>query len=272
MERIRVFNTLFVLIVCSFAFLQPSYAQEKISEQITVPMSQPGNEGILRIDHYKGSIKVTGYDGDVIVVNASLRFKPAENENNGMRRIATNLIQLGATEKNNEVTIKSNSHSRTIDLDIMVPYQFSLKHQNYDNGIISVTKLNGEFEISNINGEILLEDISGSALLNTVDGNIKVAFKEISPNVPMAFSTIDGNIDLLFPANVHAIAKMKADQGEIFSDFDMEIQDRKQEVEKSSNGLYKVGLEEWTYAKINDGGPQFLIKTFTGNIYIHKQN
>ena len=114
-----------------------------------------------------------------------------------------------------------------------------------------------------------LENISGSAVVNTIDGHILANFNKVTPELPMAFSSIEGKIDVTFPANVKADVKMKSDNGNIFSDFDIEIDKRKTQVNKSDkSGAYKISLENWSNGKINGGGPEILFKTLEGNIYI----
>lgn len=246
-------------------------AKTENTEQITIPLSYPGEPGTLIIDHYKGSIHITGYNGDVVIVKAELRYPEQLSEPKGLKRITSNSIKLNATEKDNRVTIQSNSINKTIDLKIEVPVNFSLKLQNYDNGEIKVHNLSGEMEISNINGDINLNSISGSALLNSVDGNIIVKFKEVTSGVPMAFTTLEGKIDLTLPANLNALLKMKSEQGEIFSDFNLDIKKREAHSEYSQkSGINKIFLEEYTYGRLNNGGPEILCRSFNGNIYIRK--
>jgi len=264
-------KSIFKHIIFFFIFSLSLFAQNNGEEQISIPLSQPGEAGILIIDHYKGSISVTGYDGDLVVVKATNRFNQPTKNTNGMKRLVSNIIQLSVSEKNNEVTVESNSKNKTIDLDIKIPNNFSLNIQNYDNGKITVYNLTGEMEISNINGDIIVNNLSGSAVLNTVDGHIVVQFIKVTTNTPMAFSTIEGKIDVTLPSDVNALVKMKSDNGDIFSDFSIDLNKRKRKVEKSVNGnTNRVFLDEWAYGKINDGGPEFLFKSYDGNIYIRK--
>jgi hypothetical protein len=253
-------------------FITNISATEIQSEQITVPLADSDEQGLLIINHHKGSIKITGYEGSVVIINAKLRYAEASVTKDGMKRISSNLIQLAATEKNREVTVSTNSQFKTIDLDIQIPFNFSLKLQKYDYGKISVHDLHGEMEISNINGDIVLTNIIGSAILNTVDGDILVKLKEAAKNTPMAFSTIEGNIDLTLPNDIKTRIKMKTDQGDIFTDFDIEIKEREKITETSAEDRrYKIMLEDWTYGKINGGGPEYLLKTFRGDIYLRKR-
>lgn len=265
----NIATTLIVTLIASFLV--------SAQEQIIVPLSDPTEPGVLIIDHIKGSIHVTGYDGEVVIVAASSRINKAKDNNvtnnGGLKRIVSNTIQLTAQEKDNEVVVKTNSHRRTIDLSIRIPVNFSLKLKTYYNGEIKIENVNGNLEITNINGDVTLENISGSAVVNTIDGHIFANFLAITPEVPMAFTSIEGKIDMAFPANINANLKMKSDNGEIFSDFEIEFDKRKSQTEKSDEtGVYKVFLEEWTNGKINSGGPEILLKTLEGNIYIRKGN
>lgn len=261
------------ILIVSCIFSLQIFAQE----QIIVPLNEPKETGVLIIDHIKGSIQVTGYEGEVVIVNASSRISKTENQNltnnSGLKRIASNSIQLSAQEKNNEVVVTTNSHRGTIDLEIRVPIHFSLKLKTLVNGEILVQNVSGNLEITNINGDVKLENVSGSAVVNTVDGHILANFKQVTPNVPMAFSSIEGKIDVTFPADIKAYVKMKSDNGDIFSDFKIEIDQRKTQVNRTDKtGVYKISLEDWTNGKINNGGPEILLKTLEGNIYIRKGN
>lgn len=74
-------------------------ATEIQSEQITIPLADSETQGLLIIDHYKGMIEVTGYEGSVVIINANLRYEEDLVSKDGMRRIRSNLIQLAAVEK-----------------------------------------------------------------------------------------------------------------------------------------------------------------------------
>jgi hypothetical protein len=34
--------------------------------------------------------------------------------------------------------------------------------------------------------------------------------------------------------------------------------------------MYRINVDEWVYGKISGGGPEMMMKTMTGNIYIRK--
>ena len=138
-------------------------------------------------------------------------------------------------------------------------------------GDITVDNVTGELEINNVNGGITLTNISGSAVANTINGELKATFREVDNNAPMAFSTLNNRVDVTFPASVKANVKLKSDRGDIFSDFDIAI-DKKQPQATRSNqsGMYRVTIEDWVYGKINGGGPEVMMKSMNGSIYVRK--
>ena len=238
-------------------------------EQISIPLSNPDKPGLVSVNHYKGSIIVKGYRGRSVVISAGYRNI---NNKNSMKLITGPAIKLSAMEKDNVVIVTTNSYRRTIDLNIMVPHNFSLKLSTDNNGEILVSDVNGVLELNNNNGNVKLMNVSGSAIISTIDGNIYADYISVTPDMPMAFSTIEGRIDLYFPVNADISLKMKTEYGKIFSDFSIDLVKRKMKIQKNNNtGSTKISLDDWTYGKINSGGPEYLIKTLNGDIYIKKK-
>jgi DUF4097 and DUF4098 domain-containing protein YvlB len=138
-------------------------------------------------------------------------------------------------------------------------------------GDIEVKDVSGEIEISNVNGSISATGISGSVVANTVNGEIIVKFKSVDPKAPMAFTSVNGKIDVLFPADIKGNVKLKSDRGEMYSDFDIAVDKTQPKVEKNTEDhYYSVKIEDWVYGKINGGGPEMMMKTMQGDIYIRK--
>jgi hypothetical protein len=245
------------------------FSDSAISEQLVVSMSFPGEHGKLNLDHVKGSIKVTGYDGDVVLIKAELRTENKSESGNNLRKVEMQDMQISAIEKNNEITIYSNSQVRIIDLDIQLPYYFDLNINNREDGIVEVDQVLGELVISNKSDAIILNNINGPAILSTDDGEIEARFNEIPFDLPMAFTTISGNINIFLPETSRAVLKMKSEYGEIFTDFNLKTSERKivQGLDEET-GASRISLDEWTNASINGGGPQILLKTHHGNIFI----
>ena len=269
-------------------------AQSEVKEQLVIPLTDPGKPGSLEVGLVSGSIHVVGYNGKDVVIDAVAGANRsdgsengrADNRNNnrndnrntnrddepGMRRIPTgNSMDLSAEEKNNRVKVSTGMINKPVNLTIKVPYRFTLKLSTVNNGAITVDNVTGELEINNVNGPITLTNISGSAVANTINGELKATFRQVDNQAPMAFSTLNNRVDVTFPASVKATVKLKSDRGDIFSDFDIAIDKSQPQATRSNqSGMYRVTIEDWVYGKINGGGPEVMMKSMNGSIYVRK--
>lgn len=259
-----------LLIIASILAFIPSetFCQ---SEQLVINLTQTSLPGQLTFENPKGSIKVTGYDGEVILVTGTLRFREAEKiVNNGMKRIDQNALDISAEVNGNNVILQCRTIGKTVDFDIKVPRNFSLKLKSLDNGIVEIFNINGEIEVEDANGDITLENISGSAVLSSVYGKISAVFREVNPNSPMMFTSFEGDITITFPAAINARLKMKSEKGEILSDFDIKPVKRQSVVTRVENSRI-YSLEDWVVGSINTEGPEYIIKNYNGDIYLRKK-
>ena len=79
------------------------------------------------------------------------------------------------------------------------------------------------------------------------------------------------SIDLSFPSSTPASFKMKTKQGDIYEGFGMDISEIKPVVEQErKSDTYMVKVDEWVRGTINGGGPEVVIQSYNGNIYIRK--
>lgn len=248
-------------------------AQEESVELFSVPLSNPGSAGKLIVEQLAGSIDVLAYDGNEIIVKASFGNKKEhykdKNEKDGLKRIQNSSMKISAEEKNNVVQIVNEQWNKTTNLEIKVPSNFSLKLGTVNQGNITVKGVKGEMEVSNVNGEITFVNVSGSASADTVNGDIKANFMSVTSGASMAFSSLNGDLEVTFPSSVKADLKLKSEMGDIFTDFEMAVDEQKPVVDKStSGGSYKVKIEQWVNGTINGGGPEMLFKTFNGDIIL----
>ena len=257
------------------AISAPLLAQGDLKEQLTVPLSDPAKPGSLKVHLITGSIRVTGYSGNQVVIDAITRQpekaeKPKEVD--GMKRISKNGgLDISATEENNVVNVSSKLFNTKIELVIKVPAKFTLNVGTINDGDILIENVDGEMEITNVNGDIRLTNVSGSAVANTVNGLLKANFKTVSAKSPMAFSTLNGNVDITLPPTAKFDIKAKSDRGEIYSDFDVDVDKAVQQATKTSkDGMYKVSIEDWVKGKVNGGGSEIMMKNMNGNIYVRK--
>jgi len=272
--------TLFVLFACSGLT-----AQTVDGDKITVPLSDPSQPAHLKVSLMNGSITVKGYSGkDVIVQSRPLDMTEEEEEEydgekmakrKGMRRITNTGNGLSVEEDHNEVSVGAGwrNMGRPMSITVQVPVRSSMKLSTMNDGEITVTGVTGDLELSNMNGGITLSDISGSVVADALNEDIKVVFTSLDPKKNMSFSSMNGDIDVTLPASVKATLNLKNDMGDIFSDFEMKMENTTSRVEdrdRGERGRYRVRLEKTMTGTINGGGPEISFKNFNGDIYIRK--
>jgi hypothetical protein len=252
-------------------------AQSEIKEQMVIPLSEPGKACKIVAHVLHGSLKVVGYEGKDVVIDVTTdgnhRHESSGN-GGGMHRISGSNAggDVTAEEDNNTVTISTGlSHFSLIEVKVPQTAGSKLNIGTVNEGSIIVENTSGEMEVSNVNGPITLTNVAGSVVANTVNGDVVVGFKSIDPQAAMGFSTLNGKIDVTFPASYKANVKLKAERGDIFSDYDVEVTKSQPNVNKSTEGhMYRINIDEWVYGKINGGGPELMMKTTFGSIYIRK--
>jgi Putative adhesin len=260
-----------------FLFLFGSlWAQTNGDEkQIVIALSDPSKPGKLRISAISGSITVKGYNGKEVIVRALPKTEKSEEvkaNKDGLKRIPNDSFRLQASEENNQVNVSSNANGNSVDFEVMVPQKFSLSVKTVNDGDVIVENVDGEIEATNVNGPITLRNVGGTVVANTINGDLLVTMNRVDANVPMAFSNLNGDIDITFPANIKATAKIRSDRGEIYSDFDMNVLPNKAEVKKESGGKYtSYSIEKGVVVEINGGGPEFLFKNMNGDVIIRKK-
>jgi hypothetical protein len=276
MKKQSVVLILIVSLVCLSGAL---FAQ---GNEFLIPLSDPAKKGKLKAHLNSGSITIKGTARKDILV----RYKSEEGEEDddhdhdkeknkskdGLKKVSGGGMDLEAAETSNYVVVQSNSWNNRIDLEIEVPSGFDVEAHTYNDGDLMVTNLQGEMELTNYNGEITALNISGSVVATTYNGEIKVTFDKVTDGAPMSFHTYNGDVDLTFPASMKGSFKMKTEQGEIYTGFEMNITSTgpKQTQDKKS-GTYRVVIDDWKKGDVNGGGAEVTMKTNNGDIYIRKK-
>jgi DUF4097 and DUF4098 domain-containing protein YvlB len=243
------------------------------ADRIAVTLDDPSRPCSVKASMVNGSISVKGYEGKEVVVEARAREHERERAEGGPKRINVATTGLSVEEENNEVRVSTESWARTIDLTISVPQHASLKLRAVNDGDIVVTGVDGELDVDDVNGSVTLNNVSGSAVAHALNGHLHATFAHVNQK-PMAFSSLNGDIDVTFPADLKANVSIRSDQGDVFSDFDVQLQASapKQEVEdgRGHGGKYRVRIDKTVHGTINGGGPEYQFTNFQGRIYIRK--
>ena len=197
----------------------PAAGQKSISETVDL-----GADGRVMIDTYKGSIKVTTWNRDVVEIDAVIEADDMEH--------LVELTEVQIHRSGNSVRIESdyrrakkegktrrlfgnNSLSLPyVHYTIRMPETARLRIEDYKSeirinslyadvdvetykGEVDLTDIAGDVRIDTYKGEVDIQDLAGSLEADTYKGSISVSFSEFAGH--SAIDTYRGDIDLHFP-------------------------------------------------------------------------
>ena len=271
----------FILLILSVILFSsyPLFPQDVKPDQVTVAFSDPSQPGFIKINLVGGNITVTGYNGDKVIIEAKAMYakiSPQESKKSkGMQKLQYTATGLTVEEENNEITISAQSWKRPVEITVKAPHTTSLNLKTVNDGDILVEDIEGEIEANNINGGVQLLNVSGSVIAHALNEDLIVKFKKVDPDKPMSFTSLNGDVDITLPANTKANVTMKSDNGEIFSDFDINLKpsstSRVEEDNRQKGGKYILKIDKNLYGTINGGGPEYVFKTFNGDVLIRRK-
>ena len=243
-------------------------------DRIPVTLSDPSRPARVKVSLVNGGITVKAYEGKEVVVEARVRNRENTRNEGGPKRLTISSTGLSVEEENNEVNINTDSYMHPIDVTVSVPVHTSLKLRAVNDGNIVVTGVDGELDVDDINGSVTLTNIAGSAVAHALNGHLYATFTKVDPQKAMAFSSLNGDVDVTFPADLKANVSIRSDQGDVFSDFDIQLKAASSQpvVEdgRGHGGKYRVKIDKTIHGTINGGGPEIQFRNFQGKIYIRK--
>lgn len=261
-----------VLATCFACLAASAIAQDN---EFTVALTDPAKRGKIKVHLNSGSITIKGTARKDVLVRYTAEGDDEEGNNktkDGLKRVSGGGIDLEASENDNYVTVKSNSWNKELDLEIEIPVGFDVQAHTYNNGDLVMTNIQGELALTNYNGEITALNISGSVIATTYNGEIKITFDKVTEAVPMSYHTYNGDINVTFPAAIKASLKMKTEEGDIYTDFDMKIASTgPKKTEDNKSGTFRIVIDDWKKGDVNGGGAEITMKTNNGDVYIRKK-
>ena len=257
-------------------------------QRVTIALSDPARPGSVEVDIVMGSITVKGTNRRDVLIEARSTSNgrprrqrvPDEPPPSGLRRL-TQSTPFSVEEDKNTVSIDVESPTRSIDFTIEVPLRTNLDLETVM-GSVSVEGVEGELEIESVNGAVTLTNVGGSVVAHTVNGKLLATITRAAPQQPMAFTSLNGSVDVTLPAAVKANLKLRSDQGDVYTDFDLQLRagspnpnpnpNPRVDIDRQRADLrrQRIDIDNAIYGSINGGGPDFEMRTFNGNIYVRK--
>ncbi len=218
------------------------------NQAVTVPFSDPGRPGIVKVNVVRGSITVKAGPGrDVIVTSGAAdrddddsrddardRVRPRprprrqgqsgpdadEPSTAGMRRL-TKPVGVDIDEENNTISITSPVNLGEANITVQVPAATSVSLRAVNGGQVLVEGVNGSIEVNNVNGSIRLTDVGGAVIAHAMNGGVVASLRQLAAGKPMSFTSFNGNVDVTLPASAKANLKLRSDRGDVYTDFEV---------------------------------------------------
>jgi DUF4097 and DUF4098 domain-containing protein YvlB len=268
----------FTIVLALGSLTLPAPLRGAQPEHVTVPLSDPSRPAQLEVALLQGSITVVAGKAGEVVLTAVAREGDEEEERGepdashaGMRRLTNNALGFEVEEKDNRVSVSTDVWHQATDLRIEVPAASSIEVSTVNDGEVAVSGLSGELVLHNTNGDIRVADVTGPVDATTVNGDVKVVFGRTLASAAMAFSTLNGDVDLTLPADANVNVVLRSDNGDIFSDFDVQLERKPAQIESDrKKGKFHVSIARDLAGKIGAGGPELFLKTFNGDIALRK--
>jgi len=262
--KTNLFNTGMAVLLTFSAGLAMAQNQPQV---IDIPLSKPGEPASLEISIVSASIEVVGEDRqdasfEVSVVDGTRKIVTPSS-------LTTGAYSVEVEEKDNHLTVDTDWRANKVNIVAHVPRNTSLDLSTVNDGEIVVRNITGKLVLENVNGPITATGIDGSVIAESVNQDITVSFTGVSSDQAMSFSSVNGNLNIGLPAKTGAELHIDSAEGEIVSDFEVEVQPSKPVMSRDDtrHGV-EVKVESVIVARINGGGPVIKLKTLNGNINI----
>ena len=284
-----------IVIIISLMLSESAWAQDftdKITRQFTFDKPSPDNA--LIVSNINGGIKVTGYDGDKIVleVTKTIKAKTSERLEKGKSE-----VQLGVIDRADTIVLyvtdgchefrrnAGKRHERggwgyqslheqdcnppydyRMDFTLKIPTALNLIVNTINGGDVAVEDVGGVIKAGNINGSIRLADLKSAAEAHTINGDVDIEYA-FNPQKECRFYTLNGDINALFRPALSAKVTFESFNGDLYTNIER-IENLPQQVVKTARGdgvRYKITGNEF---RVGNGGPLLEFETFNGNVYL----
>ena len=241
-------------------------------QMINIPLSKPGEPLTLDISILSARIEVIGEDREDAEFAVSVEMGSRKIITpSGTKELTGGAYSLKVDEEDNYITVNTDWRADKISIIARIPRRADLELSTTNNGEIVVSNVTGNLQLENTNGPITAHNIAGSVIAESVNESIDVSFVSIDGSNAMSLSSINGDLTLGLPATAGVQLHIDSAQGEIYSDFEVEVQASKPVIErKTEGGGVEVRVESIIVADVNGGGSVIKLKTLNGEIQIRK--
>jgi DUF4097 and DUF4098 domain-containing protein YvlB len=192
-----------------------------------------GSGSSIKIQNISGNIKITGYGGSAIAVDATVTGRD--------RQLITveDLSTLDSLVLRAKYPEQSGNIEASVDFEVRVPSMISYNFDriNSVSGNIDVAGVRGNLSLNSVSGTVTASEITGAVTAKSVSGNVEVDIPRVEGSGDMQFSSISGNVIVAAPSTIGANIEMSTLSGALETSFPIQVQEKKFGPGSSARGL-----------------------------------
>lgn len=297
-NKLKVMKTLITIVLtcCMLNVLMAQSYSENVRQEIAFETIASGN--VFYLANINGGIKVEGYDGEKIILEARKEVKAKTEER--LQKSRTEL-SIGIIDRHDTIVVyvkgacgafdnrgrrakkdngRWNYHWNNCEYDYDFKYDFTLKVPKNMNlylstineGNVEVKDVSGSLVVNNVNGAISLSQIAGLAKVHTINGDVTLEYQDL-PKEASSYYTLNGDINAMFPKGLKADMTFKSFNGDFYTNIE-KLEYKQAMVEKNETGkagglAYKV--DSRSAISVGGGGVALDFETFNGDVFVKEQ-
>jgi hypothetical protein len=268
---------------------------DKIVKELKFEKSSPNNTLVLA--NLNGSMKVQGYDGDKIIIEAERTIKAKTDARLEQGKKEMQLMQIDKLDTLivyagggcNQFSYRSERRNHfgsgyqwncdngncnppydyVFNFTVKVPRGINVEVSTVNHGNVTVENMKGAVRANNVNGAIALSSLEGPADACTINGDVDIDYLR-NPSRDCKYYSLNGDINALFVKGLAANMSFKSFNGEFFTNV-QKIEGLPSVIEKNEtkNGM-KLKVSSNRY-KIGNGGALQNFETFNGDVIVKEK-
>lgn len=215
---------------------------------------QLGADSSVNITNISGDIVVTGYDGNVIVVNGQKTGRDRE------------IVQIDDQSTANSIDVRVKypencNCDASVKFEVKVPRSIRYRFDSVStvsgsvavsdvtgdlrarsvSGEVTVKSVNGKTNASSVSGRVIVDEAAGSVSAKSTSGEVRVVITRLQGTEAMEFASVSGSVNVKLPASLDATVEMSVLSGDLKTDFPLQIEDRGKGPGQKASGQVGAG-------------------------------
>ncbi len=184
--------------------------------RMTFPLTPQGR---FRLDNPNGTIEITGWDQNEVLVKGVKRGKKREAVEATKIDVDSGVDRVAVHTRVPRKLMGWGNGNVTVDYTIHVPRTARLEKIENANGNVVIEGVTGDIEASTANGSVRAKGSMGNLKLSTANGAVTAELASLSGSQSVSLDAANGSITAMLPPDANATVVADTSNGSITSEF-----------------------------------------------------